>query len=138
MRILLHGGNCCGVKHITDLGSYPDVKLAARNKAIDGDTSFGAYSSWNGALNDMRSKHMGTADKDFFNEAAPKESYARRLSRFIAFLKEKRPHGIVEIVINEGQKIRWHNRLIRRGFKLVTEGQNSNTLHTLYVYHLSY
>lgn len=136
MKIVLHGGNCCGIKHITNLSNYPDMLLAARRAVEKGSegTSFGH--GFAGATNDMRSKHQGVADEDFFNEKAPSESYAARLRRFIRFLKRVRPRHLVEIVLN-GYQVAWYPVLEKIEFKKVTEFKNGNTGSTLTVWHLT-
>lgn len=133
MRISLHGGNCCGIKHIHDLGRYPTVlKCAARKPRKM--TSFGQ--SETSGTNDMI--HRNVRGKcDFFNEAAPQELYEDRFDRFVKFIKDKRPNGIIEVVINPSQKA-WEPILKKHNFKKVSSGTNSNTYGTIIVYHLVY
>lgn len=133
MRISLHGGNCCGIKCINGLYYYPDLELAAR-KPIK-RTSFGQkYSS---GVNDMiQSNPYGKYD--FFNGAAPKETYTQRLDRFITFIKTYRSHHAIEIVLNKTSQKAWVPVLEERGFKLVTESKNSNTMNTIQIFHLVY
>jgi hypothetical protein len=72
-----------------------------------------------------------------FNEAAPKETYEQRFRRFVKFIKDKRPHGIIEVVIT-GHQFVWIPILTDLGFDKVTSGKNSNTGATVNIYHLVY
>lgn len=139
MRISLHGGNCCGVKHIHELGQYPNTKVAARKGTKV--TSFGQKHSIYGYLlssgmNDMRTSNSKKSC-DFFNLAAPQETYAERLKRFVQFIKDNRPNGIIEVIINL-QQTKWKPILEELGFKSVSSGKNSNTGSTITIYHLVY
>lgn len=132
MKIILHGGNCCGMKHIYGLRTHPPGLTCAR-KGIPTRTSFG-QSPWSGGSNDMM--HSNKYGKcDFFNEEAPKESYEERLKRFIAFIKKHRSHGIIEVVLNVTQTA-WIPILKELDFKKVSWGKNSNTANKITVYHL--
>jgi hypothetical protein len=137
MKITLHGGDCCGVKHIRGLGVYPDMYLTARVAVSKGSERTSIGHGITGATNDMRHKQPDTQHEDFFNEEAPKESYNRRLGRMIRFIKHHRSHGLIEIILNPNQTA-WHDKLRRRKFKLVTTFKNSNTGSTLTVWHLAY
>jgi hypothetical protein len=130
LKISLHAGNCCGVKHIWGLSYYPDITLCARKGG--GKTSFNDH--WSDANNDMM--HSNSNGKcDFFNEAAPKETYAERFSRLVEFIKDNRSHGIIEVVLNSSQHM-WKPILEKHGFKEVTSGKNGNTGHMITIYHL--
>ena len=135
MKIGLHGGDCCGVKHISGLFYSPNTVLCAREKLARGKTSFGV-NKFGPANNDMRRKN-DFSDADFFNEKALKETAGRRLTRMVKFIKKHRPHGVIEVVISSYQ-CEWRPSLKRRGFKLVSEAVNSNTGSTIFVYHLVY
>lgn len=132
MYIKLHGGACCGVKHIHELGTDPHAMLTARDTLADDQTSFGRH-----GCDGVNDAHADTYPEDFFNEAAPKEKRTERLDRLIAFLKANRPHGIIEIVLINLQN-QWFPLLEERGFKKVSEAVNSNTDRTLNVFHLCY
>jgi hypothetical protein len=132
MRISLHGGNCCGVKHIHDLGYYPSIPLAAR-KAIK-MTSFGQIPGV--GTNDMMYRNS-RGKCDFFNEAAPQESAKERFNRFVEFIKKNRPKGIIEVILN-GMQNAWIPILKEHGFEKVSSGKNSNTYSTIFIYHLVY
>jgi hypothetical protein len=97
MKILLHGGNCCGIKHICSLGFYPHTPLAARKPSKR--TSINQMPS--SGTNDMRSYISNRyRNEDFFCEKAPEETCEKRFGRFVNYIKEKRSHGIIEVVIN--------------------------------------
>lgn len=132
MYIKLHGGACCGIKHIHEMGYHPDEVLAARLAKTGDETSFGRYHH-----NGVNDAHADTYPEDFFNDEAPKETRAERLARLLEFLKKHRPHGIVEIVLVSNQH-QWYHTLEGHGFKKVTEAKNSNTSNQLRVFHLAY
>jgi hypothetical protein len=73
---------------------------------------------------------------DFYTEARPRETATERLDAILAFLKRKRPRGLVEVTLGMYQKPEWEKTLTDRGFKLVTKFKNSNTSCKVYVYHL--
>jgi hypothetical protein len=115
------------------MGDGPDEVLSARLELTGTNTSFGRHST-SGGVNDA---HADTYPEDFFFEAAPKETRLARLERILTFLKAKRPHGIVEIVITTSQHL-WYAPLERLGFVRVTEAINSNTGNRIVVFHLAY
>jgi hypothetical protein len=135
VRISLHGGNCCGIKHIHDLGYYPDGIVSARRSIKR--TSYGQH-SLPGHNDMMHSVELNPKGRyDFFNIAAPQESYEARFRRFVQFVENKRPHGIIEVVLNKMQK-KWLPIVANLGFKEVSSGVNSNSHGTITIYHLVY
>jgi hypothetical protein len=114
------------------MGCSPDTKLTARAALIDTDTSFGRH-----VVRGVNDAHADLFPEDFFFEKAPAETSAERLNRMLKFLKKKRPHGIVEIVLTDSQHL-WFPVLEDHGFVKVTTAVNSNTANTLNVFHLSY
>lgn len=134
MKIVLHGGDCCGIKHIHGLSYYPSEQVCAR-KARKRTSYLG--NTYNNALNDMRS-HNSNRNYDFFNEAAPKESYEKRFERLVKFVKDKRKHGIIEVVLSNSTQKAWIPIVLREGFKEVSRGTNSNTSVVIVIYHLVY
>jgi hypothetical protein len=133
VKISLHGGECCGIKHIHGLGRYPHVGIASR-RALPVNTAFGQWSMR--AINDMRYSNK-KADCDFYNLSAPSETYEKRFKRFVKFIKEHRAQGTIEVVINYSQKV-WIPILEEQGFKMVSSGKNSNTANTIEIWHLVY
>lgn len=132
MRVQLHGGRCCGIKHIYGLESYPNMNIAARPALPEKKTSFRPYL---GGHNDMRKTFQ-----DFFCEAAPKETYAERFKRIVAFIKAKRTTsfggGVIEVVVTNYQETRWKPIFEAEGFKLVSSFKNGNTGSQVRVWHL--
>ena len=126
MKIKLHGGDCCGAKHIHGLGYTPKASLAARAALSNAETSYNLGIAYSGARNDMRHAN-DQQDLDFFCDKAPKETAAARLSRFIRFLKKHRPHGFVEIITDNIQTKSWGPYLSRRGFVKVNPKPNKNS-----------
>lgn len=120
MRMILHGGQCCGIKHIYDLGWSPTSMLAAKRKTRKLKSEATCY---------MSSK------KDFHYPSAPAETYLQRLDRYLAFLDTKRPKGICEIILSDDQLVHWRGILEERGFKLVNKCKNSNSGNMIHIYH---
>lgn len=139
MKIKLHGGDCCGVKHIHGLNHWPELSMAARKGTKM--TSFGQKHpmyghTMSGGHNDMMTQNP-KKNCDFFCEAAPKESYEDRFKRFVDYIKSNRPHGIIEVVLNTTQP-KWVPVLEKHGFKAVSSGTNSNSGCVITIYHLVY
>jgi hypothetical protein len=134
MKLVCHGGGCCGVKTIHDMGNHPDA-IHAPLRVMAKPPRY--YTGRIQAHWDCRS------GKRFFPFAAPKETGTARLDRFLAFLDEERPQGVVEIVLAQspgdenGQRQRgyWHKTLLKRKFKQVTVARNSNSGNDIYIYH---
>lgn len=132
MKVLLHGGFCCGIKHIEGL-SMPEYAASARAELTGEATSNGRHCL--NAVNDMHREMYG---EDFFNAAAPGESNPERLKRMVEFVKSQRTHGLMEAVIQKTNQKKWVPHLEALGFTMVTEFRNSNTSNILQVWHLAH
>lgn len=134
MYIKLHGGACCGIKHIHSMATQPSAIIDAREALTGDDTSFGRRFP-----NGVNDAHADDYPEDFFCAAAPEETYTARLDRLLAFIKGHRGNGgIVEIVLVSSQSV-WFPLLEERGFKRVTPDngvKNYNTSNHLHVFHL--
>lgn len=120
MRLILHGGKCCGIKHIYDLGySAMDMERAKRETT---------------ELPDEGARYMSSV-RPFFYPAAPAETKGARLDRYLAFLDENRPRGVCEIILSDWQLVGWRSFIESRGFKLVNKCKNSNSGNTIHIYH---
>lgn len=132
MHLSFHGGMCCGVKHIYEMGTNPEAL----------NYSFEAVNTCNADINYTYTMQ----DKRLYPNAAPNETGIERLDRYLAWLKEYRPSGIVEIILTcEGflgpytDQSKWVPILEERGFKKVTpEGgvYNSNSGNQITIFHL--
>jgi hypothetical protein len=120
MDVYLHGGKCCGIKHIFGLGHSPNYTLPrkAPSKVLKNEASCYFNST-----------------KNFFWRAAPAETYLQRLDRILSFLDEVRPQGVCEIVLAATQLLPWQQILLDRGFVRVTECKNSNSGGKIYIFH---
>lgn len=128
MRLLCHGGKCCGMRHIYGLQSSPSRTVCPVDKTPD------FFGPSNGAGEYQK------PGQNFFSDAAPQEPAWRRLDRYLEYCDRRRPRGIVEVVVVSGgfytsQHDKWRRSLIKRGFKKVNECWNSNSSNTLHVYH---
>lgn len=123
MKLILHGGKCCGIKTIYEMGFQPsEIVPALRKKKPLPHEGHG---------------FINGGGKRFFHEAAPKETKGERLDRYIKFVKDNRPKNIIEIVLAGYQKATWEGFLTERGFKIVNEHKNSNSGNRIYVFHLN-
>lgn len=120
MRLILHGGQCCGFKCIYDLGYCPTETVPAKRKTKKLQNEGDAYYS---------------SPKSFFWESAPEETKGKRLDRLLEFLDEYRPQGICEIILADWQLVAWRPFLLERGFKEVNKCKNSNSGNTIHVFH---
>lgn len=153
MRIVHHGGMCCGIKTIHGLGTSPDgeyeghvceaingfehkqvdqydqvVPLSEEFtedpvEYIDADVTYSVVNSWT----------------NIFSGKAPEESPRARLKRYIDWIAKKRPSHLVEICLQVSgvcnQKA-WIPVLEEYGFKMVTEFYNSNSGNRVGIFHL--
>lgn len=120
LRLVCHGGKCCGIKHIY---SFPNKNTILNAEPARGSVK-GAYAQ------------QHSPGKRYFCRAAPKETALERLDRLLAFCKKEQPGGMVEVVLNQGQDKEWGDILDQRGFILGPRFKNSNTYGILQVYWL--
>jgi hypothetical protein len=138
MDLVCHGGHCCGIKHIYDLGVSPNSIRYGR-PGVEYTTDPFWFSNGAGDT---------SPGKRFYLPALNKEKAWRRLDRYLKYLDERRPKGIVEVVVISAgpncptpyfpyyqQHKNWRRTLLKRGFKKVNECENSNSGAILHVYH---
>jgi len=122
MQAYIHGGKCCGIKHISGLGYHPEECLPAKKRS-------------------KPLKHEGScymnSSRPFFHVPAPAETYLQRFDRILAFIHANRPKGVVEVVLTGTQLLYWRALLEERGFTLVNKCKNSNSGNTIHIYHLN-
>lgn len=140
MKLVFHGGKCCGIKTIYgfDAQSHNILNSPRNKKAKKTNDTFGYHVS---------------SKIEFFTDAAPKEeTYLERLNRLITFCKYNRPAGMIEVALSSQvchdyteyshqsptQIEHWGPILEEMGFKKVSTFKNSNTRRTISVYHLIY
>ena len=131
LKISFHGGKCCGIRHIHGFTHWPlQESLEPELLANDEFESL-----------DRNGRDVSSATNVFY-KAAPKESLYDRLSRYIEFLREFRPSGVVEVCLAKSKdsfdQIAIHEaELFKHGFHLVTELlYNSNSKNVIRIYHL--
>lgn len=120
MRLILHGGKCCGMKHIYNLGYSATEMESAKRKTMKLKNEGDCYMS---------------SVRPFFYPYAPAETKGARLDRYLAFLDENRPRGVCEIILSDWQLVGWRDFIESRGFKLVNKCKNSNSDCTIHIYH---
>lgn len=131
MRLVYHGGQCCGIKIIKDFpwlttdSIKTELTCAVKRKEVTNKDKYG---------------NTVSSNDDFFTDEAPKETYPERLDRLINFVRVNRPKHIIEAVLADGrysnQSYLWGPILEERGFKKVTSALNSNSGNTCHIYHL--
>lgn len=127
LRLVFHGGKCCGIKTIYDLAYDPTHLACSLQKKPE-------------RSEDVFGEHVNS-NLDFFTDEAPEETYKERLDRLIAFCEARCPNGIIEITLADSDyscydqiKI-WAPLLRRRKFRCVNKCKNSNSGNTVYVFH---
>lgn len=87
IKITHHGGNCCGIKHIANLGVNPAYavynKTKTRKDELSTDRNGGVVSS---AFN-------------LYWPERPSETYGERFNAYLDYLAIIRPYGLVECTI---------------------------------------
>lgn len=129
MELVFHGGQCCGIKIIHDLGCTPDVTIGPLSKVPVDDS-------------DQYGKEVSSHQR-FFHREAPAESRVERLKRYIEYCHERRPQGLIEITTADDTRAfvsqhLWNPILTELGFKVVSEFKNSNSERTVKVWHHIY
>lgn len=133
MRLAFHGGMCCGIKTVFDMGYSPNHNVEElfedNDPHDDPDMSYEEVSSFT----------------RFFTDAAPQETGRRRLERYIRYMEEHRPNNILECVLANydsgggskmyDQQLNWGPTLLELGFKMVNSHKNSNSGNSVFVYH---
>lgn len=123
MLLLNHGGGCCGTKHICGFFRAPNSPHLLSPEDTD-------------ELEVMAAGAQGReCGQNFYAGKCPAETPLERLDRYLTFLKENQPSGLVEIQLVGFQKSVWNKCLEERGFSVVCKYENSNTSNTIYVYH---
>lgn len=131
MHLGFHGGLCCGIKTIYGFPVKPEGNVYELEKT-----------SINNA--DQQGNQVSSNDR-FYHLEAPKEPALDRLKRYIDYLKEHRPQGIVEVVLAETteesyktycQYTNWNDTLLELGFKESVSARNCNSGNIVHVYHL--
>jgi hypothetical protein len=135
LRITCHGGKCCGIKHIFGFPYFPLYGREPKLKKIPfSDPNY---------FNDEDSRGYPVNTKMMvYNLAAPEEPLWDRMDRYLKYLREIRPGGIVECTLakqfGEWDQIKlFEPSLFERGFKMVNEERNSNSNNIFRVYHLN-
>lgn len=143
MYIVNHGGFCCGVRTIHNLGypedGGPDHMLPEIKKRTMEDTKE------ENALGPYKQRPNTVAvNRNIYQLDAPRESRLERLKRYISWYLGSRVYGVIEVVIADDeddpdcdQTICWEKPLADLGFKLVTSCYNSNSCNRIYIYHLA-
>ena len=142
MKLVFHGGKCCGVKTIHGFSDPNGMCQALEKKSA-------LYNDKHGA--EVKS------DLSFFTDEAPKESQKDRFIRLVNWCKEQRPHGLIELLLSTqscwmtvdadegedgavyGTQIDiWRPIVEEAGFKEALTFKNSNTNRNVTLFHLVY
>lgn len=134
MRVVMHGGKCCGVKTIHTLFQSPEYLHSRINKKR-GDIPFDGGSQ--------------CAGKNFLPGPYPTMKGKDLLRRFIIDVEKKRPKGIIEVAVannqfntsatvpnDNGQVKNWRPVLEEFGFvQYVPATMNSNSGNFVFLFH---
>lgn len=130
MKLMHHGGKCCGIKTLFNMGYIPE----GLHYAIPAVTTLGAT---DGSLSSI-----GTP---WYREARPEETGLERIKAYIKFYEKNRKTGILECVLQTPKKpndygngqAAWIPVLLKLGFKEVNTWPNSNSTNILHVFNLN-
>lgn len=145
MRLLRHGGACCGMRQLVGFFSKPDQVFEAVTEPPVTLTS--AYSVVKNIADSVMSHEdivwpsIGIG-KPFEMRPAelPKQTSLERLDMLLEHYDKDIKYGVIEAVlatgwVNNNQLTHWRPILEERGFKFVTKCRNSNTHNDLYIFH---
>ena len=123
MKLVNHGGCCCGIKTIYGFPWAPSEMILEAGKL----TRFGYSPATEDAY----------PGKNFWSGGAPREKALERLARLIAYVEKQRPSHIIEIVLSGYQMSNWKEEVEKQGFICANPGGtgNSNTGYRIYVFH---
>lgn len=119
MRLVYHGGRCCGIKQIHMLYSGPDFDMPKLAEYVG----------------------MGAVGESarMFKGARPAETARERLEFLLGYCRTQWPDHIIEAVTAETpyskQTTSWGPTLEELGFKKVNENLNSNSKNVCTVWH---
>lgn len=139
MQLVHHGGKCCGMKTIFNLGMYPE-QSSSYNISEYHYTDYEKEASNKPSYfnNDVTYDHV-SCDQGLFYEAAPKETKGERLKRIVDFVGKNRSHHCVEVILQlngAGSQSAWKPYLIEMGFRPGPEWYNSNSGNRCQVFHV--
>lgn len=129
MHLAYHGGKCCGIKTIYGFQSNPEHHVAPIEDYIRI-----RYCNLDSNGDDV------TSEGRFFHATAPKETGIERLDRYLRYCDQRRPGGVIEIVLADFDwmpsfNAAWWPILEERGFTKTATFQNSNSGNKVTVYH---
>lgn len=124
MRMVTHGGYCCGIRTIWGMGISPTAKQSPIPKQAD------PVKGW---LVPMES--LGSNKHCFPYEEFPEETGAERLAKLIEMHHETQPAGIIEVTTAADQTDYWREELEKHGFKESCSCLNSNSSNIVTVWH---
>lgn len=141
IAIYAHGGGCCAIRCIRNLGTEPTACLPEQSSVSNVVRS----ERWH---RDLHGKGLGKKDNLFTCER-PKEKAIERFDAAVDYIEGWRRQGLIEVVIRVGydpdkydpmppdfnSQKRWIPLLRRRGFRRVNIVKNSNTHAVVHVYH---
>ena len=132
MKIGYHGGKCCGIKTIFNMGYKPESLVPKQAEIKYNDALHGL---------DARGRLVNSAMDMYWGPELPEQSGKDRLIAYLEFLKVKRPSGLVEIALAETisdytNQAPWFPVLEELGFKCTARWKNSNSSNWCSTWHL--
>ncbi len=128
MYLSYHGGKCCGIKTIHGFQPNPESRVG---KVY--------YADLEECDEDSSGRHVSTNTR-FFHASAPRETGLERLDRYLRYCDQRRPGGVIEIVLADYSYVpsfnkAWWPVLEERGFTKTAEFKNSNSGNPVTIYH---
>ena len=141
MRLLHHGGECCGIKTICDLGSNPDFKSSYPIiSEYDAETARHFNLDEDDYINADKNGETVCSGVPIFTEGSTKgQTYREALETLVEWVKKNRPSHMIEVVITvkgNYDQSKWVPVLEEIGFKQSCEWLNSNSGNVCAHYHL--
>jgi len=88
MTIGLHGGNCCGIKIIYNLGPKPEHIEYAKDETTQEHLSA-----------DRHGEEVCNPYFNFYWKSAPPEKAIERFDRYLSYIEQVRHYGLVEVTL---------------------------------------
>lgn len=134
MKVLYHGGLCCGIKIIYGFQGNP-----AYNECKTYEPEWVKDPSLKDSKMNKDKRGVNVSSEESPCPLAfPRQTGLERLKALIKWVKEWRPKGIIEITLTDAYQSYWYPELKKLRFKEVNKFVNSNSGNTVRIFHLKY
>ncbi len=142
LKMICHGGYCCGIRTIYGFGSRLDAPQIGLTNGLPTreDAIAAGYMSPDSPPNVWQPGSWLSGRSNGFGDTAPPETAEERFTRYIEYGRRIRPQGLTEVVIitsswSHVTQAVWIPVLEKLGLTKVTECHNSNSGNRLHVYY---